>query len=150
MPRSIRLSNATEHPRAPNEHVMPFARLQLRPLCILAVSVDYVLRFAKNSSSMAFIESVIPGIEQLFAFFHQFLSWRGTYTDVTRLGTFPFAPISPTLKPYNSFTSRLSLLVVNCGVVLIRRKAFPEGLPASYTTRSITYSPFAIHLNPEP
>ena len=99
---------------------------------------------------MAFIESVIPGIEQLFAFSHQFLSWRGTYTDVARLGTFPFAPISPTLRPYHSFTSRLSLFVVDSGVLLIRRKAFPESLLASYTARSIAYSPFAIHLNPEP
>ena len=32
-----------------NTRVMPFARLQLRPLCTLPLSVDYVLRSAKNS-----------------------------------------------------------------------------------------------------
>ena len=85
-----------------------------------------------------------------FSYDLQFLSWRGTFTDVARLGTFPFAPVSPPLGPYHCFTSRLSLLVVGSEVVLIRRKAFPKSLLASYTARSIAYSPFAIHLNPEP
>ena len=86
---------------------MPSSRLQLRPFCTLPVSVDYALRFAKNSSSMAFLNPLFPGSSNCLlsaAFFHRFLSCR-TFTDVARLGTFPSARV-----PTPQVTSRLSLL----------------------------------------
>jgi hypothetical protein len=51
--------------------------------------VDYVLRFAKNSSSMRLFNPLFPGSSNCLI-----LSWR-TFTDVVRPGTFPFARVSP-------------------------------------------------------